>query len=47
MKENIRAIFRGWCRDQKLIINIEEENLLINEIFGLFREELNNRSDKE
>lgn len=36
MKEEIRAIFRQWCKDEKLIINLESESLLVNELFNLF-----------
>lgn len=44
MKEDIRAIFRQWCRDEKLIVHVESESLLVNELFNLFKIELGVRT---
>lgn len=40
MKEDIRAIFRNWCRGEKLIIPLESENLLVDDLFDLLRQRL-------
>lgn len=37
MKEQLRFIFREWCKEEKLIVKQESENKLIDEIFNLVR----------
>ncbi|MFW9873013.1 MAG: hypothetical protein ACFFG0_07940 [Candidatus Thorarchaeota archaeon] len=34
MKEELRKIFRKWCADQKIIIQIQEEGFLIDALFN-------------
>lgn len=40
MKEDIRGIFRQWCKDMKLIVTPQDEALLIDEIFLVVKERL-------